>query len=103
MADFINREEAINFARSSAGAAYNRDDFYAYRALKDFIVTLISIPAADVVPVVHGHWDKPTKPFPHYDWKCSVCGCEEYRQIDSHGKYRVMKFCPNCGAKMDEE
>ena len=52
MADFINREEAVNFARSSAGAAYNRDDFYAYRALKDFIVTLISIPAADVVEVV---------------------------------------------------
>lgn len=52
MADFISREEAISFARSSAGAAYNRDDFYAYRALNDFIVTLISIPAADVVEVV---------------------------------------------------
>ena len=62
-----------------------------------------AVPDADVEPVVHGHWDKPTKPFPYWDWKCSVCGCEEYRQRDSHGHYRIMKYCPNCGAKMDEE
>ena len=77
------------------------DDFKA--GYQSGICAAMAAPAADVAPVVHGHWDKPTKPFPHYDWKCSVCGCEEYRQIDSHGKYRVMKFCPNCGAKMDEE
>ena len=61
------------------------------------------ITGGEYAPVVHGHWDKPTKPFPYWDWKCSVCGCEEYRQRDSHGHYRIMKYCPNCGAKMDEE
>lgn len=59
-------------------------------------------PAAEVAPVVRGHWETPEKHFPFWDWKCSACGCEEYRQRDSHGYYRMMNFCPNCGAKMDE-
>ena len=50
-----------------------------------------SIPAADVVPVVHGRWI-------HYPdcgvTRCSHCGwsIEECWEPD---------FCPNCGAKMD--
>ena len=60
-----------------------------------------NMPAADVAPVRHGCWENPTKKFPYYDWKCSECGCEEYRHIDRHGQYREMNFCPNCGAKMD--
>lgn len=58
------------------------------------------LPAADVAPVKHGEWIRATKPYPYYDYKCSVCGCEEYRQIDSKGKVRIMNFCPNCGADM---
>ena len=56
--------------------------------------------AADVAPVKHGEWIKATKPYPYYDYRCSACGCEEYRQIDSKGKVRIMNFCPNCGADM---
>ena len=99
MAEYIDR--------TALGIGYADPKAFINPAHADGWNTAIQIineaPAADVAPVVHGHWDKPTKPFPHYDWKCSVCGCEEYRQIDSHGKYRVMKFCPNCGAEMDEE
>ena len=61
------------------------------------------LPTANVQEVRHGKWEKPTKPYPFYDWKCSECGCEEYRHIDHNGKYREMNYCPNCGAKMDEE
>ena len=32
----------------------------------------------NVAPVVHGHWDRAVDPFPL--WKCSICGCEVYRQ-----------------------
>ena len=51
------------------------------------------IPAADVAPVVHGRWE--------CGCQCSVCG-------DRHGPYNsrhkpYYNFCPNCGAKMDEE
>ena len=51
------------------------------------------IPAADVAPVVHGRWE--------CGCQCSVCG-------DRHGPYNsrhrpYYNYCPNCGAKMDEE
>ena len=54
-------------------------------------VTISSIPAADVAPVVHGRW------LPCGFGKeimCSVCRCE----LDDVWKYR---HCPDCGAKMD--
>lgn len=70
--------------------------------IEDMIDAVWDFFPADVAPVVHGHWETPEKQFPFWDWKCSVCGCEEYRQRDSHGNYRMMNFCPNCGAKMGE-
>lgn len=62
--------------------------------LKKFCVdTVNSVSAADVAPVVHGRWES--------GCQCSVCG-------DRHGPYNsrhkpYYNFCPNCGAKMDEE
>ena len=50
-------------------------------------------PAADVAPVVHGHWIICSDGYYPY---CSVCKCEP--------KGREMtKFCGECGAKMDKE
>ena len=48
-------------------------------------------PTIDAVEVVHGRWvfDRPN----HY--KCSLCDAMW------SGVARFMKFCPNCGAKMD--
>ena len=65
-------------------------------------VNLNSIPAADVVPVVHGKWVKA-------HWKnsvscanCSICGFEAYH-YDFQGVQKTYNYCPNCGAKMDGE
>lgn len=49
------------------------------------------IPAADVVPVRHGHFGKHTSPFTA---PCSECGTS----MNTHWHY-----CPNCGARMDKE
>lgn len=99
--EYVEREQAINFARASAAAAYNRDDFGAYRALNAFIATLIFIPAADVAPVKHGKWIE--YQIPHY-FKCSECKCTvpyvKAVLIDGKRKYN---YCPACGAKMDKE
>lgn len=99
MAEYIEREQAINFARSSAAAAYNRDDFYAYRGLNAFIATLVQIPAADVAPVKHGHWiyDK--------DAECVYCSsCLQFNANEYTNKFSIRsKFCSRCGARMDEE
>ena len=55
------------------------------------------IPAADVVPVIHGKWIEKIDPWDRqHIGKCSECG-KSYRD------YMYFRFCPNCGAKMDEE
>ena len=49
------------------------------------------IPDEDVAPVVHAHWINARGPWIK---TCSNCETEDV----SNGVY-----CPNCGAKMDEE
>lgn len=55
-----------------------------------------SAPTIDAEPVRHGHWKK--EPFlMGTTYRCNLCG-ENYGM--PHG---IFDFCPNCGAKMDEE
>ena len=57
---------------------------------------LLSIPATDVAPVVHGYWiDNGAN---GYKWAfiCSRCG-----YVDGHPFDDRHNFCPSCGAKMD--
>ncbi len=49
--------------------------------------------AVDAVPVVHARWVEETDH--SYHWHCSKC-----KQVWGITKY-FMKYCPNCGAKMD--
>ena len=67
--------------------------------VKEFITTnplllkaLDYTPSADVEPVRHGYWGEYTL------WMvvCSLCGKHT-------AKKNNFKYCPNCGAKMDEE
>ena len=55
----------------------------------------------DTPPVRHGKWiddGQYDNFFPHHEWRCSECG--EYVLEIGEPWY---KFCPNCGARMDEE
>lgn len=52
------------------------------------------IPVEDIVPVVHGHWIKDGK---RMVYQCSVC--QTGLQDIGYG----YNFCPECGAKMDQE
>lgn len=56
---------------------------------------------AGVTPVMHGEWEQSLKQYSYYQYRCSVCGCDNYSHITRNGVVKVMKFCPNCGAKMD--
>lgn len=53
------------------------------------LLFIMDEPEADVQPTIHAHWI-------HWAWyeECSNCGQEE--------KW-TRKYCPGCGAKMDEE
>lgn len=59
--------------------------------LGDLVDTFSDIPAADVVPVVHGR--KIDDEGIGFFYLCSLCGgCLPYGA----------NYCPNCGARMDE-
>lgn len=84
MTEYIEREYTIKLIVSAidSGLATTSDD------LAEIIEDM---PAADVVPVVHGQW------LPDCDLDyCSICHCEKL----SRDRYN---YCPNCGAKMDGE
>lgn len=81
----------------------------AATALKIPLAALVDvfaeIPAADVAPVVHGHWFKDNDSFHtdddyycfYFDHICSECG-----EI-VNDRYKLPNYCPNCGARMDGE
>ena len=69
----------------------------------DFKKAIKKIPKgiiADVAPVVHGRWIG--KPICGNDnCRCSECGSWHHIHANLRGEI-MQKYCPNCGAKMDE-
>lgn len=86
MSEYIDRE-AANLALAEQGFDWDK----AKQALA-------SVPAADVVPVVHGKWIKRGYVCGDYEWECSVCHETEWSGLSGAD---VMRFCMFCGAKMD--
>lgn len=58
---------------------------------------LLMVPSADVAPVVHGRWvyDEASAKW-GYPFVCSNPSCKKAHDFKE-------KYCPNCGAKMDEK
>lgn len=58
--------------------------------------------AVDVVPVKHGHWHI-VDAYPHniYCSECHTKFAQEHWEVWEDGSL-PRKYCPNCGAKMDE-
>lgn len=84
MAEYIERKAVLD--------AY--DEVQRRNGPWRFETLIESVPAADVAPVVHGHWQPTGYPFMSECEDCSKCG---YRTVYGHR----FKFCPYCGAKMD--
>lgn len=83
MAEYIKRETVLERAE------YDNN----YRLIIP-VEAIKAIPAADVAPVVHGRWLYGD----YYDIGdvCSEC------DWDSQMTYPSYRYCPNCGARMDE-
>lgn len=95
MAEYIDREAAIDAITDLAGKAPTRS---AYDAIWKSARALRKIPAADVAPVVHGRWLH-SGYVDHLEVvKCSECNHEAFAiaLYVCDGNY-----CPNCGARMD--
>lgn len=119
MAEYIEREAAVALieekqkelcplGRWSRHAVYglDREKFDAWDKV---INALHGIPAADVVPVVRGHWVPAEDDFDDEDalfeveewcdWQCDACG-EDICYDDPMPSLLLPRFCPNCGAEM---
>ena len=96
--EYIDREALMN----AIPKPWAKDEKISqWGAVMDCIVIATSIPAADVAPVVHGEWVKSLKQYSYYQYRCSVCGFDNYSHKTRNGVIKLMKYCPNCGAKMD--
>lgn len=65
---------------------------------------IMRFPRADVQPVKHGKWEEIEE---YGGWgdtyfRCSVCG-DEWDLDAGTPIENGMKYCPNCGARMDGE
>ena len=81
MAEYINREEAIEAAKHAWAKGLELSQY------------LEIIPAADVSPVRHGRWVKRG-----CKWQCTQC--KVLMSIDGTPKENLLNYCPNCGADM---
>lgn len=87
MTEYIEREAAIRALLNDASeqVSYSREDAADCIRYMD---------AADVAPVVHGRWLYGD----YYDIGDVCSECDWDSQM-THPSYR---YCPNCGARMDE-
>lgn len=101
MAEYIELEQVMQSIGNIRNIYSEVKNFVAVSAIDNVIGEIVDeVQAADVAPVVHAHWiDK---------WKCSACGEISYEEAksdetDPNCYYVLSDYCPNCGAKMDEE
>ena len=59
-------------------------------------------PTADVEEVRHGEWIEKDDGWDGVFYTCSVCHCD-WTTIDGTPFENNMRYCPECGAKMDGE
>ena len=91
MDEYIKRAAARNAVKRVIG-----DQDHTCKAMMDFYVALNEVPAADVVEVRQGRWEKfSTASGIVSRVRCSVCAGTKPLTFES------MPYCPNCGAKMD--
>lgn len=106
MAEYIKLEDATAIIEEKQKelcpvGRYGRGYVYGterekYDVWEEILDALENLPAADVAPVVHGHWIEKKSAVGRY-FECSNCGAHENKHTAIKGR-----FCWGCGAKMDE-
>ena len=96
--EYIEREallDEINLAPVSMSICMNVDECKGRIYERERLMRIINaIPAADVVPVRHGRWNRDKDGLV---W-CCLCGFGQERSED-----RPYAYCPNCGARMEKD
>ncbi|MBP0983062.1 MAG: hypothetical protein J6A19_04985 [Oscillospiraceae bacterium] len=107
MAEYIEREQVMQAIDNIRNIYSEAKNFVAVSAVDNVIGEIVDeVQAADVAPVVHGQWARIDDPeFVCGDFECSKCFHREYKvdTDDLMPGINCLFYCPNCGAKMDEE
>lgn len=109
MKEYIEREQAIalfypvdpeNDGSDGCTIVYKSGNFSS----SEIEAMLSDLPAADVAEVRHGRWIPSDMGGgePDEAYICSECG-EPWTLIDGNPAENNMRYCPNCGARMDKE
>ena len=106
MAEYIEKHKAVNLLTSLENEFQQFKPFKGfehamYRKLCETEIAIGELPAADVVPVVHGKWIRPHWKNSDYCCDCSECDGEAMHREYQWNKKGIYPICPNCGAKMD--
>ena len=96
MDEYIEREALLREIERREALMVG-DKLVSVDAMKSFIKNR---PAADVAPVRHGQWEDRDDGFGGTYYHCSVCG-EDWCTIDGTPAENGMRYCPQCGARMD--
>ena len=98
MTEYIEREAlevALNHRLNFLMAENGEYDHYT-SGFDEAVTRVENFPAADVVEVRHGRWEKHGS-----KWQCT--GCKVLMSIDGTPQENLLYYCPNCGASMDKE
>ena len=100
--DLISREALAEHFKGHISAAKNARDFRAADAWGGALWDVQDAPTVDAVPVVHGRWERMEEYCNHAKtFRCTACkSTVEYPHFTRFCEY---DYCPDCGAKMDEE
>lgn len=98
MSEYIEKEALRQFPiRKDHYDKENGDEHFIF-GIEAVLEYAENLPAADVSPVVHGRWEY------HEDhWECSECKKNPTAFMGFTHLKCDMKYCPNCGTKMDLE
>ena len=98
---YLNRDDVLDEVQTLRRYSMNDEEkkafCLAYKKVRE-------IPTADVVGVKHGEWEVCSDEYEicASEFVCSVCKesfCSS--ELTDEQMLQMMKFCPNCGAKMD--
>lgn len=89
MSRYIDAEKLCEFARNHINKSVDCND-------------IMRFPTADVQEVRHGHWEFRFEGT-YSRTRCYCTVCKQPSGIGGTRKNQLKHYCPNCGAKMDEE
>lgn len=99
MTEYIERDMLCRVLERYRKAPKNRYQRGVEDGMELALNAVKAIHTADVAPVVRGRWERDADG----DWYCT--NCDEVVAICESGRERTYRkpYCPNCGAKMDNE